>query len=36
MKFDNKVKMYQIDNIHGFFTIPINKKEIIEYVMELK
>ena len=30
MKFDNKVKMYQIDNIHGFFTIPINKKEIIE------
>ncbi len=28
--FNNKVKMYQIDNIHGFFTIPINKKEINE------
>ena len=30
MKFNNKVKMYQIDNIHGFFTLPINKKEIFE------
>ena len=30
LKFNNKVKMYQIDNIHGFFTIPINKKEINE------
>ena len=30
LKFNNKVKMYRIDNIHGFFTIPINKKEINE------
>lgn len=30
IKFNNKVKMYRIDNIHGFFTLPIYKKEINE------
>lgn len=30
IKFNNKVKMYRIDNIHGFFTLLIYKKEINE------
>lgn len=30
IKFNNKVKMYRIDNIHGFFTLPIYKKAINE------
>ncbi len=30
LKYNNKVKMYRIDNIHGFFTLPINKQEINE------
>lgn len=27
-KFGNEVTLYRIDNIHGFFNLPINKKEI--------
>ena len=30
LKFNNKVKMYRVDSIHGFFASPINKKEINE------
>ena len=30
LKFNNKVKMYRIDSIHGFFASPINKNEINE------
>lgn len=28
IKYNNEVTIYIIDNIHGFFTFPINKKEI--------
>ena len=30
LKYDNEVIIHRIDNIHGFFTLPINKKEIDE------
>ena len=30
LKYNNQVTLHRIDNIHGFFTLPINKKEINE------
>ena len=30
LEYNNQVILHRIDNIHGFFTLPINKKEINE------